>query len=71
MSADFGQTAPDVDTPRNYFVPNFGVSEEILYTQNNIKKSEKKFGRKLNVSWDQTANPVNPRDYTVPNFGLD
>ena len=31
MSADFGQKDNAVN-PRNYFVPDFGVSEEILYT---------------------------------------
>jgi len=70
MTADFGQDK-NGENPRNYFVPDFGVSEEILYTQNNIKNSEKRFKRKLNVGWDQTENGVNPRDYKVPNFGLD
>jgi hypothetical protein len=49
MTASFAQKDGD---PRNYFVPDFGVSSEIMYTQNNIKKAEKKFGRKLKVSWD-------------------
>jgi len=33
MTADFGANKPDVDTPRDYFVPNFGLSHEVLYTQ--------------------------------------
>lgn len=40
MSADYGQTENPVN-PRNYFVPDFGVDHEILYTKNNIKNSEK------------------------------
>jgi hypothetical protein len=40
MSADYGQNKNGVN-PRNYFVPDFGVSDEIQYTQNNIKNSEK------------------------------
>lgn len=70
MSSNFGQTDSAVN-PRNYFVPDFGVSDEILYTQNNIKNSEKQFGRKLNVGWGNDSNPVNPKDYAVPDFGLD
>lgn len=69
MAADFGQNTRAY--PINYTVPNFGVSDEIIYTQNNIKNSEKYFGRKLNVGWDATGNDVNPRGYAVPNFGLD
>jgi len=25
----------------------------------------------LNASWGATKNPVNPRDYVVPDFGVD
>ena len=70
MQASFAQKENPLN-PRNYPVPDFGLSHEILYTQNNIKNSEKKFGRKLKVSWDQKDNGENPRGYSVANFGLD
>jgi hypothetical protein len=41
MNSSFGQTESNVATPRDYFVPDFGMSPEILYTQANIKNSEK------------------------------
>lgn len=40
MSANFGQNESGVN-PRNYFVPDFGLDNEILYTRSNIKNSEK------------------------------
>lgn len=42
MNASWG-AKENGDNPRDYFVPNFGVDHEILYTQNNIKNSEKRF----------------------------
>jgi len=40
MHADFGQTASNVATPRNYFVPDFGVDNDIIRTKNSIGSSE-------------------------------
>ena len=60
------------DYPVDYVVPDFGLSHEILYTQNNIKKTEEQMNHKINTSFDQKSNPVNPRDYTAtPDMGLD
>jgi hypothetical protein len=28
-------------------------------------------GKTFNANFGQTKNPENPRDYTVPNFGVD
>jgi len=71
LHADFGATASTVGTPRNYVVPDFGVDHEILNTQNAIKISEKKLGKKLTADFGATANGVNPRNYVVPDFGVD
>lgn len=59
------------DHPVDYFVPDFGLSHEIRYTDNNIKNAESQFNRTLSVSFDQTKNKENPRDYVVPDFGVD
>jgi len=46
----------DVDHPMNYSVPDFGVDQDIKYTQNNIKQAEKS----LDADWKM------PKDgYTV------
>jgi hypothetical protein len=37
LHADFGQTSPPVATPRNYFVPDFGVDHDVLATKSSIK----------------------------------
>jgi hypothetical protein len=60
--------------PVDYFVPDFGVSHEIRYTQDNIANAEKTFNHQLATSFDfdKKGNPENPRDYTAtPDFGLD
>ena len=36
MNAYFGQTAPNVATPRNYVVPDFGVDRDIIRTTESI-----------------------------------
>ena len=56
--------------PTNYFVPNFGVDEDILTTQMHIKLAEQENNYKIN------PNKINPKDshpinYAVPDFGVD
>ena len=56
--------------PENYFVPNFGVDEDILTTQKHIKLAEQENNYKINPS------KINPKDnhpinYAVPDFGID
>ena len=56
--------------PENYFVPNFGVDEDILTTQKHIKLAEQENKYKFN------PNKINPKDnhpinYAVPDFGVD
>ena len=46
MKADFGANG-NKENPRGYFVPDFGVDHEIMYTQSNIKKAEGKLKHKL------------------------
>jgi hypothetical protein len=67
MTADFGQK--DDGIARGYKVLDLGVSDEILYTQNNLRNSEKALGKKLNVSWDQTDGI--DRGYKVLDLGMD
>merc|ERR1712166_312193 len=55
----------------DYFVPDFGKSHEIMYTQDNIAQAEAKLGHQLNTNWKHDASPVNPRNYFVPDFGVD
>lgn len=59
------------DHPVDYFVPDFGMSHEIAYTQNNIRNAEAELGHELNTNWKQDKNALNPRNYFVPDFGLD
>ena len=45
--------------PLDYFVPNFGVDQDILDTQEHIRQSEQKLG-KWNVQQDEYGNYVVP-----------
>ena len=44
-----------------------------MYTQKNIKDTESLLKHQLGATFDKSAseNKVNPRDYFVPDFGLD
>ena len=55
---------------RNYFIPNFGVDNEILATQAHLAQSEALIGQKMNV---ESLTPPAPfkNGYFVPNFGQD
>ena len=58
--------------PVDYVVPDFGVSHEIMYTENNIKMAEQSLSHTLMADWKADKSTVDtPRDYVVPNFGLD
>merc|ERR1712070_461924 len=57
--------------PVNYFVPDFGLSHEVLYTENNIRNAEKELGHEMTADFGANKNGDNPRGYTVPDFGLD
>ena len=70
LHADFGATKNPVN-PREYFVPDFGVDQDIIASTNSIAQSEKAVGSKLNASFADSKNPVNPRNYFVPDFGVD
>jgi len=70
--------------PTNYFVPDFGMDEDIITTQSNIKAQKIKFpgasfvqtdseiNREPLLSYSPTiADPPFKMNYFVPNFGLD
>ena len=63
-------TAPATH-PINYPVPDFGVSHEILYTQNNIKMAEAEQGHEMMANFDAKKNGDNPRNYPMYDFGID
>ena len=46
------------DHPIDYPVPDFGVSHEIRYTQNNIKNAEKALNHKLSADWEDKKGPL-------------
>ena len=51
------------DFPIDYVVPSYGVDQDIINTESNLKLTEKNLGKKLHADFDQTSNPVNPRNY--------
>ena len=59
------------DHPIDYPVPDFGISHEIRYTNNNIKNAEKKLKHNLASDFGAKKAPLNPRNYVVPDFGAD
>ena len=62
------------DYPRDYFVPDFGVAEEIIDATDALKVSEKMLGKQLHAVFDYKKIPGYeeiPRDYFVPDFGVD
>jgi len=72
MTADFGFDKSTVDTPRDYFVPDFGVDHDIAYTENNIKMAETAIGHEMIADFGFDKSTVDtPRNYFVPDFGLD
>ena len=57
------------DWPVNYKVPNFGVDSEVITTQKNIAKAEKKLNKKFTSTFDKPKG--HPMDYPVVNLGQD
>ena len=55
--------------PVDYFVPNFGIDEDVIDTQNSYKNEERRQG----VTWTAQVKAAKPHktDYFVPNFGID
>ena len=66
-------TFPDEELPKerklNYFVPNFGVDEDIKNTHSNIAGAESRLGHQLYANFSLTDGV--PRNYFVPDFGVD
>jgi hypothetical protein len=59
----------DPKYPYNYFVPNFGVDNDIAISQKHLSQAEAKIGTKLKASFKKPKG--HPVDYKVPNFGVD
>lgn len=52
----------------NYFVPNFGNDDNMKSNDQSLNWAEKELGHK----WDYKKGPDGPpKDYFVPNFGVD
>lgn len=56
--------------PKKYFVPNFGLDNDVVATQKHIKDQETIQKHILDVE-RMNAKSGHPVDYTVPDFGLD
>jgi len=59
--------------PKDYFVPNFGVDEDIKITQNNIKREEKRLNHQWTPKQDENGvwlvpDPINNNNYTYKSF---
>ena len=52
MSADWGFTDSTVATPRNYFVPDFGLDDDILGVQDSLAWSQKDLAH----NWEPTQD---------------
>ena len=69
MTASFRVPA---SVPQDYFVPNFGIDNDVRVTGININQSEKN----LKHTWTPTSRKdikalQYPQNYSVPNFGVD
>ena len=53
----------------NYYVPNFGVDQDIVNSQTHMAQSEKNLGQKMEASFKKPKS--HPVDYPVANFGQD
>ena len=53
----------------DYFVPNFGVDEDIKSSITHMDAAEKSTGKKMVASFKKPKG--HPVDYFVPNFGED
>ena len=58
---------PDWDV--DYFVPNFGVDDDIKSTQSHTAVAEDKLKHVMHASFKKPKE--HPKDYFVPNFGVD
>ena len=65
------EATPPASHPINYPVPDFGVSHEILYTQNNIKMAEAEQNHVMTANFKADKNDLNPRNYPMYDFGID
>ena len=57
--------------PKDYFVPNFGVDEDIATTHHSKELAEKALNQEMEYIPKKQRPKSPPRDYFVPNFGQD
>ena len=57
--------------PMDYFVPNFGVDQDVRSTLGSISQAEGRYKRKWVASLKKDQPKGHPVDYFVPNFGVD
>jgi len=60
--------------PKNYFVPNFGIDQDVKNTYKSIADQEARQGHELPDYFKKAkadAKNAPPRGYFVPNFGMD
>ena len=55
----------------DYFVPDFGVDQDIKNARSAIAQTEKKLKKKFTANFKADKGVENPRDYFVPDFGRD
>ena len=73
--------SPHKGHPVNYFVPNFGLDEDIVDTQGHINTLEVKFPSFVQTDVEESREPLSTwaptdhssfkKNYFVPNFGPD
>ena len=56
------------DFPTGYFVPDFGVDQDIKLTKMNLDKAEKQVGHSMKASFKK---PAPPADLRRPDYGVD
>lgn len=61
---------PPAPVPQNYFVPHFGVDDDILNTRQSTAAAEKQHGHKWEIT-EEDKTPPPKRNYFVPHFGED
>jgi len=66
----------EADIPKDYFIPDFGLDRDIVWTQGNLAATEKKIGvwnvEENVMLWiDQSREPLLSHEEPVPEGELD
>ena len=57
--------------PMDYFVPNFGIDQDVTSTLGSVSQAEGRYKRKWVPKLKKDVPKGHPVDYFVPNFGVD